>query len=108
MAMVQVDLSEYDMLRQAKQKAEDECAELKENIKALKNSSKAIVRTVHIKNRVKFDIDKIIQTLSKNIRIITEHCLTVLLVTISLMTWYCKKVFVQHYILQEHFLSKKM
>lgn len=41
MAIVQVDLSEYDMLRQAKQKAEDECAELKESIKALKNSSSA-------------------------------------------------------------------
>lgn len=60
MAIVQVDLSEYDMLRQAKQKAEDECAELKENIKAIKNSSKAIVKTVHVKNRVQFDIDKII------------------------------------------------
>lgn len=60
MAIVQVDLSEYDMLRQAKQKAEDECAELKESIKALKNSSKAIVKTVCVKNRVQFDIDKII------------------------------------------------
>lgn len=60
MAIVQVDLSEYDMLRQAKQKAEDECAELKENIKAINNSSKAIVKTVHVKNRVQFDIDKII------------------------------------------------
>lgn len=52
MAIVQVDLSEYDMLRQAKQKAEDECAELKESIKALKNSSKAIVKTIRVKNRV--------------------------------------------------------
>lgn len=60
MAIVQVDLSEYDMLRQAKQKAEDECAELKESIKALKNSSKTIVKTVRVKNRVQFDIDKII------------------------------------------------
>lgn len=60
MAIVQVDLSEYDMLRQAKQKAEDECAELKESIKALKNSSKAIVKTVRVKNRAQFDIDKII------------------------------------------------
>lgn len=60
MAIVQVDLSEYDMLRQAKQKAEDECAELKESIKALKNSSKAIVKTIRVKNRVQFDIDKII------------------------------------------------
>ena len=33
MAMVQVDLSEYDMLREAKNKAENEVKELKEEIK---------------------------------------------------------------------------
>lgn len=42
MAIVQVDLSEYDMLRQAKQKAEDECAELKESIKLLRIHQKPL------------------------------------------------------------------
>ena len=84
MAIVQVDLSEYDMLRQAKQKAEDECAELKESIKALKNSSKAIVKTVRVKNRVQFDIDKIISNTIKNIRTIQVEDLIVLFATIQL------------------------
>lgn len=45
MAMVQVDLSEYDMLREAKIKAEEEVKELKETIKGLKDKSRVIIQT---------------------------------------------------------------
>ena len=41
MAMVQVDLSEYDMLREAKNKAENEVKELKEEIKEYQKKSKS-------------------------------------------------------------------
>lgn len=45
MAMVQVDLSEYDMLREAKNKAEEEVKELKETINGLKDKSRVIIHT---------------------------------------------------------------
>lgn len=48
MATVQVDLSEYDMLREAKNKAEKEVVELKEAIKGLKDKSKVILTTEYI------------------------------------------------------------
>lgn len=46
MATVNVDLSEYDMLRQAKNKAEKEVEELKETIKGLESKSRVIIRSV--------------------------------------------------------------
>ena len=45
MAMVQVDLSEYDMLREAKNKAEKEVKELKEEIKEYQKKARVIVTT---------------------------------------------------------------
>lgn len=45
MAMVQVDLSEYDMLREAKKKAEKEVEKLKETIKGLEDKSRVILTT---------------------------------------------------------------
>lgn len=45
MAMVQVDLSEYDMLREAKKKAEKEVEELKEEIKEYQKKARVIVTT---------------------------------------------------------------
>lgn len=45
MAMVQVDLSEYDILREAKKKAEDEVKELKEEIKEYQKKARVIVTT---------------------------------------------------------------
>lgn len=45
MAMVQVDLSEYDMLREAKDKAEKRVKELEEDIKGLKDKSRVIIHT---------------------------------------------------------------
>ena len=45
MAQVNIDLSEYDMLRQSKDKAEKEVTELKEEVKKLKdNASNVVVR----------------------------------------------------------------
>lgn len=45
MAEVRVDLSEYDMLREAKNEAEKEVEELKETVKSLKNKSRVILTT---------------------------------------------------------------
>lgn len=45
MAKVTVDISEYDALREAKAKAEQEVKELKETIKDLKKGSKVIFQT---------------------------------------------------------------
>lgn len=47
MAQVNVDLSEYDMLRKTKAKAEKEAAELKEEVKKLKDNASNVV----VKNR---------------------------------------------------------
>jgi len=47
MAQVNVDLSEYDMLRQSKDKAEKEVLELKEEVKKLKDNASNVV----VKNR---------------------------------------------------------
>lgn len=47
MAQVNVDLSEYDMLRQSKDKAEKEVTELKEEVKKLKDNAANVV----VKNR---------------------------------------------------------
>ena len=47
MAQVNVDLSEYDMLRETKAKAEKEAAELKEEVKKLKDTASNVV----VKNR---------------------------------------------------------
>ena len=46
MALVQVDLSEYDMLREAKNKAEKELDETKKQLESLKNTSSCVVKTV--------------------------------------------------------------
>lgn len=48
MAMVQVDLSEYDMLREAKKKAEKEVEELKETVKGLEDKSRVILTTEYV------------------------------------------------------------
>lgn len=48
MAMVQVELSEYDMLREAKKKAEKEVEELKETIKGLEDKSRVILTTEYV------------------------------------------------------------
>lgn len=45
MAMVQVDLSEYDMLRETKNKAEKRVEELEDEIKGLKDKSRVIIQT---------------------------------------------------------------
>lgn len=66
MAMVQVELSEYDMLREAKKKAEEEVKELKETIKGLENKSRVILTTEYIypdidKSGLYNDIDNLIE-----------------------------------------------
>lgn len=48
MAKVTVDISEYDALREAKAKAEQEVKELKETIKDLKKGSKVIFQTKYV------------------------------------------------------------
>lgn len=45
MPTVQVDLSEYDMLRENKKKAEEEVKDLKETIKGLKDKSRVVLQT---------------------------------------------------------------
>lgn len=45
MAMVQVDLSEYDMLRESKNKAEDRVNELLKEIEEYKKNARVIVTT---------------------------------------------------------------
>ena len=45
MAEVKVDISEYDMLRDGKNKAEQEVKELKETIKGLKDKSRVVLTT---------------------------------------------------------------
>lgn len=45
MALVQVDLSEYDMFRQAKEKAEKELEEVKKELEGLKKHSSCVVKT---------------------------------------------------------------
>lgn len=55
MAMVQVDLSEYDMLREAKRKAEEEVSELKKTIRGLKDKSRVVLTTQYIYPRINHD-----------------------------------------------------
>lgn len=55
MAMVQVDLSEYDMLRETKKKAEKEVEELKETLKGLKDKSRVILTTQYVYPRVDYE-----------------------------------------------------
>lgn len=55
MATVQVDLSEYDMLREAKDKAEKRVEELKETIKGLENKSRVILTTQYVYPEVNYD-----------------------------------------------------
>lgn len=55
MAMVQVDLSEYDMLREAKNKAEEEVKELKETLKGLKDKSRVILTTQYVYPKVNYE-----------------------------------------------------
>lgn len=47
MATVQVDLSEYDMLREAKNKAEAEVKELRNTIQGIENNSRVIIKTAY-------------------------------------------------------------
>ena len=47
MATVQVDLSEYDMLREAKNKAEAEVKELRNTIQGIENNSRVILKTAY-------------------------------------------------------------
>lgn len=55
MATVQVDLSEYDTLREAKNKAEKRVEELKETIKGLENKSRVILTTQYVYPEVHYD-----------------------------------------------------
>lgn len=55
MATVQVDLSEYDMLRKAKDKAEKRVKELEEDIKGLKDKSRVILTTQFVCPRINYD-----------------------------------------------------
>lgn len=68
MAMVQVDLSEYDMLREAKNKAEEEVKELKETINGLKDKSRVILTTKYVYPKVNYE-----RLVSSIIRLITEY-----------------------------------
>lgn len=52
MAKVTVDISEYDTLREAKAKAEQEVKELKETLKDLKTGSRIIFQTKYIRGSV--------------------------------------------------------
>lgn len=52
MAQVTIDISEYDGLREAKAKAEQEVKELKETIKDLKKGSKVIFQTKYVRGDV--------------------------------------------------------
>lgn len=52
MAQVAIDISEYDALREAKAKAEQEAKELKETIKDLKKGSKVIFQTKYVRGDV--------------------------------------------------------
>jgi DNA repair exonuclease SbcCD ATPase subunit len=52
MAQVTIDISEYDALREAKAKAEQEVKELKETIKDLKKGSKVIFQTKYVRGDV--------------------------------------------------------
>lgn len=52
MAKVTVDISEYDTLREAKAKAEQEVKELEETIKDLKKGSKVIFQTKYVRGDI--------------------------------------------------------
>lgn len=64
MAMVQVDLSEYDMLREAKDKAEKRVKELEEDIKGLKDKSRVILTTEYkyptVNEKIVDDINRLV------------------------------------------------
>lgn len=66
MAEVRVDLSEYDMLREAKNKAEKEVEELRETIKSLKDKSRVILTTKYKYYTV--DIHRIATEIYRQIR----------------------------------------
>lgn len=53
MATVQIDLSEYDILRESKNKAEEEVKTLKETLKGLENKSRVILTTKYVLPNVK-------------------------------------------------------
>lgn len=67
MAMVQVDLSEYDMLREAKDKAEKRVKELEEDIKGLKDKSRVILTTEYkyptVNKKIVDDINRLVISL---------------------------------------------
>lgn len=62
MAIVTLDSSEYDMLRENKRKAEEEVKELKETIKSLEDKSRVILTTQYTHPLV--DYDRICSTIS--------------------------------------------
>lgn len=67
MAMVQVDLSEYDMLREAKNKAEKRVEELESDIKGLKDKSRVIIQTRYKIRTYSYNIQEIASRLMKKI-----------------------------------------
>ena len=62
MARVTIDISEYDALREAKAKAEQEVKELKETIKDLKKGSKVIFQTKYVRG----DVNAAIRSIRSN------------------------------------------
>lgn len=64
MAEVRVDLFEYDMLREAKDKAEKEVKELKETVKGLKDKSRVILTTKYKYYTV--DVHKIVYEIHRH------------------------------------------
>lgn len=71
MATVQVDLSEYDMLREAKDKAEKRVKELEEDIKGLKDKSRVILTTQYkypsVNETIVGDISRLVILLRDNV-----------------------------------------
>lgn len=60
MAIVNVDLSEYDFLRSRKMELQEQVKELKKQVEDLKSGSKVIIRTVEeeVVSRTPFGVDK--------------------------------------------------
>lgn len=56
MALVQVDLSEYDMLRQAKEKAEKELEKVQKELEGLKNNTSCVIKSRYYMPRL--DLEK--------------------------------------------------
>lgn len=69
MAMVQVDLSEYDMLREAKNKAETRVKELEDEIKGLKDKSRVIIQTRYKVRTYSYNMQEIASKLKRKINI---------------------------------------